>query len=125
MKDMNSENGSNKPKRKRKASKIQAPLPPSMEEESAATQLISNLINSSIEKYNDIVEREAKEARDDFESLQPLISEYVDDFILIGHTLDGQRVVMRYAPTPADLDKLTELCKKVLVKMMIQESKGE
>jgi len=57
--------------------------------------------------------------------LQPIVSEFLDDFLIIGHTLTGQRVVIRYTATPADLDKLTELSRKVLIRMMNQEENND
>lgn len=93
--------------------------------EELTKQTIANIIQNSVDKYTEIAANQLKDTRNDFDALQTITSEFLEDFIIIGHTLDGQRVVMRYTATPADLDKLTELCKKVLVRMMIQESHGE
>lgn len=89
------------------------------------SETLANILQNEINKYANVVDKYTKETRSDFECLQPIISEFLEDFIIIGHTLDGQRVVIRYTATPADLDKLTELCKKVLVRMLIQEQNGE
>ena len=124
-------------KRSKKASKIQdLPVnPPSglpemglasdAEPSDELKKTIANILKNSAEKYSEIAEKELKDTRDDFDALQPIVSEFLDDFIIIGHTLEGNRVVMRYTSTPADMDKFTELCKKVLVRMMIQEARGE
>lgn len=93
--------------------------------EEAMKQTIANIIQNSTNQYEKVAENQFKETRDDFECLQPIVSEFLDDFLIIGHTLDGQRVVIRYTKTPADMDKLTELCKKVLVRMMIAEQNGQ
>ena len=85
---------------------------------------IENIIQNSANRYTDIADKQLKETRDDFDALQPIISEFLDEFILIGHTLDGNRVVMRYTSTQADRDKLSELCKKVLIRMLTQEQSG-
>lgn len=93
-------------------------------EESEQIKTLNEIIQNSMQRYADIVDNQLRETRNDFENLRPIVSEYLDDFIIIGHTLEGERVVMRYTVTPADLDKLTELCKKVLIQMMIQEQNG-
>ena len=128
----NSDLVSNKPTKKlSKASKNKTLLvePPDnsslINNEELTKQTIANIIQNSVDKYTEIAANQLKDTRDDFDALQTITSEFLEDFIIIGHTLDGQRVVMRYTATPADLDKLTELCKKVLVRMMIQESHGE
>ena len=97
-------------------------IAPSDEEVALA---LTSLLQNTIGKYSEVAEKQVKEQRTDFDNLQPIISEFLDDYMLIGHTIDGQRVVLRYTATPADLDKLTELCKKVFVRMMIQEQNGD
>ena len=99
--------------------------PALIETTEAMRQTVENIIKNSVNQYADIAEKQLKETRDDFDALQPIISEFLDEFMLIGHTLEGQRVVMRYTSTQADADKLSELCKKVLVRMMIQEQSGQ
>jgi hypothetical protein len=90
----------------------------------AMEKAIANIIQNSVDKFGKIANNQLKDTRTDFDCLQPIVSEFLEDFIIIGHTLEGQRVVMRYTSSPADMDKLTELCKKVLVRMMIQEQSG-
>lgn len=124
---------SDKPvKKERKSSKNKSVLVETQEtapilkdNEDTVKQTIENIIQNCANKYAEAADNQLKDTRNDFEALQTIVSEFLEDFIVIGHTLDGQRVVMRYTSTPADLDKLTELCKKVLVRMMIQESRGE
>jgi hypothetical protein len=135
MNDTNSDipgSHSGKPKKKRKTTRGKdLPLQttelemPMNADEQAMAEAIANIIQNSVDKYSEIADNQIRDTRTDFDNLQPIISEFLDDFIIIGHTLDGQRVVMRYTATPADLDKLTELCKKVLVRMMIQEQNGQ
>lgn len=96
---------------------------PTLDEETQ--KIISNVIQNSVDKYAKIADNQLKDSREDFNNLQPIVSEFLDEFIIIGHTLEGQRAVMRYTKSPADDDKLTELCKRVLVKMLIQEQHGE
>ncbi|MDD4110016.1 MAG: hypothetical protein PHS54_00520 [Clostridia bacterium] len=94
-------------------------------DENATRQAITELLQNSINKYANTVDNQLKETREDFECLPVIVSEFLENFIIIGHTLDGQRVVTRYTSTPAGLDGLTELCKKVLVRMVIQEQSGQ
>ena len=146
MKNTNSDKSDffpGKPKRKRKSPKAienigpsdlsldrlpDSPITPTsvapVPENAGMSQTLANILQNTINKYSEAAEKQTKDSREDFDTLQPIISEFLDDFILIGHTIDGQRVVMRYTSTPADLDKLTELCKKVLIRMMIQEQNG-
>lgn len=88
-------------------------------------QTLANIIQNGAKKYGDIANNQLKETRNDFEVLLPIVSEFLENFMIIGHSLDGQRVVARYTKNPAGIDALTELCKKVLVNMMIQEQNGE
>ena len=96
-----------------------------IEDNEKAREAITRLIKNSVEKYSGIADNQLKNTRDDFECLQGIVSEFLEDFMIIGHTLDGQRVVIRYTSTPAQLDSLTELCKKVLVRMMSLEQTGQ
>ncbi len=104
-------------------------LPPDLtdnkEIDEVLKQTINNILQNGADKYTEMANKYHREARKDLELLQPIISEFLENFIVIGHTLDGERVVARYTKNPAGLDGLTELCKKVLVGMMIQESHGE
>jgi hypothetical protein len=95
-----------------------------IDNEELMSQMVAELLRNSVDKYSEEADKHFQEQREDFDSLQPIVSEFLDDFIIIGHTIEGQRVVMRYTPTPAGLDSLTELCKKVLVRMMIEEQSG-
>ena len=118
-------------KKSRKITKTETTPDPSIkttdeiEDNEKAREAITRLIKNSVEKYSGIVDNQLKNTRDDFECLQGIVSEFLEDFMIIGHTLDGQRVVIRYTSTPAQLDSLTELCKKVLVRMMSLEQTGQ
>lgn len=118
-------------KKSRKITKTETIPDPSIkttdeiEDNEKAREAITRLIKNSVEKYSGIADNQLKNTRDDFECLQGIVSEFLEDFMIIGHTLDGQRVVIRYTSTPAQLDSLTELCKKVLVRMMSLEQTGQ
>jgi len=84
--------------------------------EEATKQTIANIVQNTIDKYGAATFIDPyKNTRNDFEHIQPMLSEFLDDFIVIGHSLDGQRVVIRCAKTPGDLDKLTELFRREFI----------
>lgn len=86
-----------------------------------ATDYTNKILNAAIKKYKDVVESDVAEFREDIGSLQHITSEFLDDFIIIGHTANKQRVVIRYARSPKDLDGLMQLSKKVLMRMIVEE----
>lgn len=53
-----------------------------------------------------------------YERLCPIVSEFLDDFMIIGRSPDGREVVMRYSPTKAGYNSLLLLCKKVLTNLL-------
>lgn len=113
-------------KKKRKSEKVKSKTDsPPVVDNKEARDAIASLLQNTVKKYADITDNQLKSTRDDFESLQTIVSEFLEDYIIIGHTLDGQRVVIRYTASPAALDGLTELCKKVLIRMMQQEQMGQ
>jgi len=85
----------------------------------------NTILNESLKKYEDIVEKETREYRQNAEGLHTVASEFLDDFIIIGHTIDEQRVIMRQAKTPRQFDGLMQLAKKVLIGMLMEEDKSE
>lgn len=134
------------PKKRKKASKVEPVKPPTAKEvptipvvplpasnqvdpndaplSPEGTTFINKLIQSSIKAYQQTIEDENEQEqknRQDIEALQHITSEFLNDFIIIGHTLNDRRVVIRNAKTPGDVDKLSELCKRVLIRLMAQE----
>lgn len=88
------------------------------------TVIINKLIESSMKAYQQTIadeDEQRQKTRDDVEALQHIVSEFLNDFIIIGHTVSDRRVVIRNAKTPGDIDKLSELTKRVLIKLMTQE----
>jgi hypothetical protein len=94
-------------------------------EETAIEEMLSQLIAGSVHKYSHDTNKQFQDAREDYNCLQPILTEFLDDFLIIGHTPVGQRLVMRHAESPVQLDALTELSKKVLVRMLMQEQSGD
>jgi hypothetical protein len=91
----------------------------------ALKQKLADIINNKIEQYSDTIDIKKTTYREDFNCLQPIVSEFLDDFLIIGHSLDGQRVVIRYTATPGDLDKLTELSRRVFIRMLNQDNQQD
>jgi hypothetical protein len=131
----NQEQPSDKPTKKKsrsKKNKIIDPKPidsttvsPQEDIENALKQKLANIISNKIAQYSDTIEFKKTTHREDFDCLRPIISEFLDDFLIIGHTIEGQRVVMRYTATPGDLDKLTELSRRVFIKMLSQDGQPD
>jgi hypothetical protein len=82
---------------------------------------INNILTKQVEKYKEIAEEELKDQRMDYICLQKVTSEFLTDYIIIGHNFEGQRVLIKTADTPAKIDSLNELCKKLLIHLMMQE----
>jgi len=94
-------------------------------DETTMEEMLSQLIASSVNKYSHDTNTQFQTPRDDYDCLEPILTEFLDDFIIIGHTPVGQRLVMRHAESPVQSDALTELSKKVLVRMIMQEQSGD
>lgn len=84
-------------------------------------EFINDLLQNSIDQYKKLVDREASDYRDELGQLQNQITEYMDDFVLIGHTVNEKRVVMRYAPSPRGYDGLKELTREYLMRMVMND----
>ena len=93
-------------------------------EESSGNNTLNQILADSIRKYHSVVERDFRDYREDVTGLQHLVAEYLDDFVIIGHTPDDQRVIIRYARTPGALDKLNELSKNALMRMLMADQMG-
>jgi len=85
----------------------------------------NNILNNAMKQYKDVVHREETEFRADIGSLQHIVTEFLTDFIIVGHTMNDQRVVVRYAKSPKDLDGLMQLAKKVLIRMVVEEESSD
>lgn len=80
---------------------------------------INSILQNSLDRYKESVNRTITDYNEDVENLQNMALEYLDDFIIIGHTPDERRVVVRYAKSPRDYDALKELSREFLVRMMM------
>lgn len=56
-----------------------------------------------------------KEGQEDYKILYMNISEFLESFITIGYTFDGQRVLIQHYPSPRDRDAMMEFLKNVFI----------
>ena len=84
----------------------------------ADTALLNNLLQSSIDQYQATVDKQLKVIKQDISTLENVLAEYLDDYIVIGHTLNSERVVIRYASNPKDYDALRELSREYLIRLV-------
>ena len=89
---------------------------------SAANEdFINNLLQTSLNRYKNSADKEFVEHKQDIEHLKNMLSEYLEDFIVIGHTPDDRRVVLRHAPTARGYDALKELSREYIIKTLSQD----
>ncbi len=81
-------------------------------------EFINNVLKNGYNRYNEIIEQERREYNDDIDALQATVGEFLNDFIIIGHTPDDRRMIVRYSPTPKDYDALKELSRECLIRML-------
>ena len=97
------------------------------EEETPATVpseniiLTNELLNNLMDRYKTAANEDLMDYKNNIESLKNIIQEYLNDFIVIGHNVLGQRVFFRYSKNPKEDDALSELFKKCFVKTMSDE----
>ena len=51
--------------------------------------------------------------------IMPLLGEYLDDYILFGYDVSGERIVINQAKTAKGFDALLEMARQVAVKLSI------
>ena len=88
------------------------------------TMITNEILNSSLKKYQTAANEDFFEYKTNIDTLNMIIKEYLNDFIVIGHNVLGQRVFLRYAKNPKEIDALTELFKKTFFKTMSEEENG-
>jgi hypothetical protein len=85
-------------------------------------KLLQELSNSSVIKH--ISEEETKkmilmkEGQKDIESLPPLLSEYLKNYIIVAHDLLGNEVIMSYATSKNDINAVQKLFYDTFIKMI-------
>jgi hypothetical protein len=83
--------------------------------------LTTEFLNSLVDRYKNAANDDLIDYKTNLEALRVIISEYLNDFIVIGHNVLGQRVFFRYCKNAKEDDALTELFKKCFVKTMNEE----
>jgi hypothetical protein len=63
--------------------------------------------------------------RRDFSILKDSITEYLDSFMVLGYTLDGERIVIQSFKTPKDKDAIVEFMKNIFLKQQNENFFGE
>lgn len=93
-------------------------------QESTESKVIKQILRESVEQYQAIVEKQNRPAEKDVTKIEGFLCEYFDDYLIIGHTPNEERVVLRYASTIKDFDALNELVKQVCFKIMAEVEKN-
>ena len=72
-----------------------------------------------LRQINDFLDKkktsQKKENQEDYKILHMNISEFLESFITIGYTFDGQRVLIQHYPSPRDRDAMMEFLKNVFI----------
>lgn len=85
----------------------------------AEHDMLQKLINSSAsKKLKPSRTRTVSSVQDDANKIHAHLTEYFDDFILIGHTVSGERVVIQYAPTSQKADAIKQAMGEVLHRLV-------
>lgn len=88
-------------------------------------EYVNDAISKSISEYKQRVIKKAVSSQEDIDALQAILLEHLDDFLIIGHTVDERRVIMRYAPSPVRYDGLNELSRQYLIATLMNPELGE
>lgn len=102
------------------------PLGPGHYSKKEADELVQGLLNSAILKQlSESPHIQAgKESRADIKNVSPILLEYFDNFILIGHDLLGNEVVLSYAATQNDKNAITKLFHDSFIRLMLGHQNG-
>lgn len=84
----------------------------------AEHDMLRKLINSNAKKLRPSRPRTVSSVQDDANKIHAHLTEYFDDFILIGHTVTGERVVIQYAPTSQKADAIKQAMGDVLHRLV-------
>ena len=61
----------------------------------------------------------------DFSILKDAITEYLDSFLVLGYSLDGERIVIQHFKSPKDKDAIVEFMKNIFLKQQNENFFGE
>lgn len=85
---------------------------------------IERMLKNGIESHIIKEKNQQDTSKTEYEALRNITSEYLNDFLIIGHNIHGQRVIIHNALTPAQLDSLTSLCRSTILKILNEEEAG-
>lgn len=97
-----------RPKKVEEVQEVPASVPPPADTDEA---FLNKLLHNAIAKYSEQIQQEQRDYREDVEAIIPIVSEFLDDFCIIGHTVTGQRVILKYAPSQRAYDCLENVIK--------------
>ena len=108
----------NKSKRKKSAKEFILPeTDPELQLSPEAKAEIEAIIDESIQRFT---VKHHKTVVKEFQALELKVTEFLDDFIIIGHDLTGNRIVMVHAPTQLTHDALLEHIRGTFLKIISQ-----
>jgi len=81
-------------------------------------EYINSLIKTATENYKREVSRTVQEYNTDINNLESIISEYLDEFIILGYTPNGRRTLIRYAPTARGYDSIRDLSRQFMMHLL-------
>jgi hypothetical protein len=87
--------------------------------------LLNEMLSVEVNEYEDVVSRQNRFYKSNIDALQNTVTEFLDDFIIIGHTPDNRRIILRYAADPKSYDALRDLTREYLVRMMMGNLESE
>lgn len=87
-------------------------------------QQIDGFLNLAFDRYKDSISEDRMELELNMTTLEDINAEFMSDFWLIGHTILGQRVMMRHVRSPRDADALNDMLKRAMIKTIQDEQRG-
>ena len=75
----------------------------------------SKMFLRQINEFLNKKQPQKREGQEDYKILHMNISEFLESFITIGYTFEGQRVLIQHYPSPRDRDAMMEFLKNVFI----------
>lgn len=81
-------------------------------------EFINKLMKSAVERYKDHINDQIEEYKIDTDVIQNFLTEYLDDFILLGFSPDKRRIMIRHCETPQGEDSICRLASVFIRKII-------
>jgi len=81
-------------------------------------EFINKLMKSAVERYKDHINDQIEEYKIDTDVIQNFLTEYLDDFILLGFSPDKRRIMIRHCETPQGEDSICRLASVFIQKII-------